>query len=503
MDKWASAGSLDNRELDNPSANNRRRRSLTDLNLTDINLATNSQVMITSSNAPSGSGGGAGTVPVPAEASSPDTPMEAECNARADLGAAQHQSFNARKMERKVDATSLVTDGTFFQTVRAEAERVGSMNPPGDTDVLRTFRGVRQQRAGENVNQYVTMSLDPTNLQCLSCSEEHPVLQGHKPVVIIVSDENFVPIWPGTEKDKCTVILRIEGGGLRELIDIFGDIFGRSGLPEGSVLLLGSLTHLHRYGVSRYARDWTETVMHVNRSWPSIRLGPLIPLAREDVPGGVARELTELASWFGRMYSGNIQGLAASWNKLVTTVVGNSTGHTVLTNPESYTVTLPVSLDARERAEPHTFVTRCSRPLVLKGIDKGQQSELLNAIAESLDADFHIRVGIGGNPVNASEGSGVKEPITRLILVGASNLHRIAKQLTDAGIEVVNLCTPGWIATPNNVATMTEKLSEIPISDGTAIIFDVFGNSTYRYVSYDGSVFLPVRAGGGTIFWVK
>ncbi len=48
MDKWASAGSLDKREPDNPSTDNRRRRSLADLNLTDLNLATNSQVMLSS-----------------------------------------------------------------------------------------------------------------------------------------------------------------------------------------------------------------------------------------------------------------------------------------------------------------------------------------------------------------------------------------------------------------------------------------------------------------------
>jgi len=318
--------------------------------------------------------------------------MDAESNIRAELGAAQHQSFNARRLARKAAATSLVTDGTFFQSIVAEQERVGSMNPPGDTDVLRTFRGVRQQRAGESVDQYITFSLDPSNLQCLSCAEEHPILQGHKPVVVILSDENFVPLWPNTDKEKCVVIIRIEGGGLLELTDTFSDVFGRSGLPEGSVLLLGSLTHLHRFGVSHYARDWTEMVMSMSRSWPSVRLGPLIPLIREDVPGGVARELTELASWFGRMYTGNIQGMAASWNMLVTTVVGNSIGHTVLTNQESYTMTLPVSLDSRGGVQPHTFVTRCSRPSVLKSIDQGQQNELLNAISEILDKDFHLRL---------------------------------------------------------------------------------------------------------------
>ena len=493
MDKWPSAGSLDKtgpeQDPDPLRGQHHRRRSLT-----DVGQVLEPQVVTSIA-----------TVPVPVVTGtgiSQPVPMEADCNIRAELGAAQHQSHNARRMGRKAAATSLVTDGTFFQSIVAEQERVGSMNPPGDTDVLRTFRGVRQQRAGENVDQYVTFSLDPSNLQCLSCAEEHPIIQGHKPVVVILSDENFVPLWPNTDKEKCVVVIRIEGGGLLELTDIFSDVFGKSGLPEGSVLLLGSLTHLHRFGVSHYAREWTKLVMSMSRSWPSVRLGPLIPLIREDVPGGVARELTELASWFGRMYTGNIQGLAASWNMLVTTVVGNATGHTVLTNQESYTMTLPVSLDARGGVQPHTFVTRCSRPSVLKSIDQGQQGELLNAISEILDKDFHIQVSIRGNSVNATEQIGVKGQINRIILVGASNLHRVAAQLSEAGLEVVNLCIPGWVATPAKVAEMIEKLATVPTGTDTAIIFDVLGNSTFRYESYDGSVLLPTKVGGGTTCWV-
>ena len=141
------------------------------------------------------------------------------------------------------------------------------------------------QRAGEMVNQYVTMSIDPSNLQCLSCASEHPVVQGNKPVSIVLSDETFIPTWPGTEADKCMVIIRIEGGSLGELVDICGDVFGRVGLPEGSVVMIGSISHLHRWGVSQYARDWTRLLMNMGRSWPTVRVAPLVPLIREDALG--------------------------------------------------------------------------------------------------------------------------------------------------------------------------------------------------------------------------
>jgi len=371
------------------------------------------------------------------------------------------------------------------------------MNPPGDTDVLKTFRGVRMQRNGEQVNQYVTMSLDPSNMYCLSCSEEHPIVQGNKPVTIVLSDENFVPMWPGTQADRCVAVLRIEGGSLQELIDLFGDVFGRSGLPEGSVVLLGSMTYLHQYGTSKYTREWTKILMQVGRSWPTVRVGPLTPVFREDVPGGVAREVIELAAWFSRMYTGNIQGMGAGWNKLITKVIENSTGGTTLTCPESYTVLLPASLDAHAQMLPHTYVTRSSRPLILKGTDKGFQTELLNALAETLGRDFQIPVGIGSNPVNATEKASVKGTIRRIILVGASNLHKVAQHLGGQGYDIVNLCVPGWMASPTSITNMCSQLSEVPMDDETAIVFDVFGNSTFRFENWDGSIFMPMKMGGG------
>jgi len=423
--------------------------------------------------------------------------MEEDLNVRADLGAAQFQSATARKMKCKIEATSIVTDNTFFSTVTVDPVKVGSMNPPGDSDVLHTFRGARMQRAGETVNQYITMSLDPSNMFCISCQEEHPIVRGNKPVTVILSDENFVPIWPGTDPDRCVVVIRIEGGMLNEMIDLFGEIFGRVGLPEGSVLLMGSLTYLHRHGVSEYARSWTRMVMQIGRSWPTVRVGPLIPLIREDVPGGVARDLVELAAWFFRVYTGNIQGMTSCWEKLVTKVVANSTGGTDLLNPESYVISLPGSLEEKAFCKPHIYVTKTSRPSVLKGIDKGSVSELLGALADTLDRDFQIKVGIGGNSENAPETQGAKETFKRFILVGASNLNRVGAHLEQSGSTVINLCTPGWMATPPNVTTMIERLSLTNPDENTVVIFDVFGNTTFRYENWDGSVFMPVKSGGG------
>jgi len=446
MERWSSAGTLDTTPA--PIQQPGRGRSLSDL--ANLAAASGPEKMQVTTSDDFNNPGGSGIV-------SP-TAMEEDSLTRADLGAAQHQSYTARKMEGKVSATSLVTDSTFFNTASADPERVGTMNPPGDKEVLKTFRGVRIHRAGEQVNQYVTMSLDPGNMHCLSCEKEHTVPQGGKPVTVVLSDENFIPMWPGKSPDGCVTVIRIEGGSLTELMDIFGDVFGRNGLPEGSVLLLGSLVHLHRYGAGQYAKDWTGILMKAGRSWPTVRICPLVPVIREDVPGSVARELFELAAWFARMYTGNMQGMKECWEKLITTVIDNGVGATTLLNPESYTIVMPSTLDDKSPLLPHTYVTKSSRPLNLKGFGKGQQLELLGAISDTLGRDFMIHAGIGSTSANATERSGAKESISKIILVGASNLHRVTRQLGELGYDVINLCVPGWVATPNNVTDMVKTV---------------------------------------------
>jgi hypothetical protein len=177
-----------------------------------------------------------------------------------------------------------------------------------------------------------------------------------------------------------------------ELVDFLSEILDRRYLPDGSVILIGSASYLSRVGTSIYAREWTLAVDKVGRKWPNARIGPLTPVIRTDSPGGIARELIELASWFAKMYVGRHEGFLDSWNVLVPKIMQNSEGHINLPLPESYTVSLPSSLAPNYLDRPSTFVSQNSRPSVLKGADKGTVGEILNSVAAVLHRDFNIKV---------------------------------------------------------------------------------------------------------------
>ena len=158
------------------------------------------------------------------------------------------------------------------------------------------------------------MSIDPRTLTCLVCEDEHDVLQGQgKPVVVILSDQNFVSAWPGTAPDKCVVVIRILNPSLMELMDLMLEIFDRKVLPAGSVVLAGSVSHLQGVGVSLYTREWTRFVCRVEGRWQNVRVCPLIPLITDTCPGGVGREVSLLAVWLLKVYGDSSEGLKDVW----------------------------------------------------------------------------------------------------------------------------------------------------------------------------------------------
>ncbi len=169
MEKWSRYGSMErlDRNPDQPALHRHQsHQSLHTLhnpdpaanyqvNASDFTVPMNTDTVRGQDKEPvAGEKGGTGSGSGSGSGSSQPTAMEEDPSTRADLGAAQFQSATARRLRGRIEATSIVTDSTFFSTVTADPVKVGSMNPPGDTDVLRTFRGARMQRAGENVNQY-------------------------------------------------------------------------------------------------------------------------------------------------------------------------------------------------------------------------------------------------------------------------------------------------------------------------------------------------------------
>ena len=137
------------------------------------------------------------------------------------------------------------------------------------------------------VNQNISLSFDPATLQCITCPTQYSILatgEGSAPPIMVFSDQNFLPIL--SKGSSCISITRLEDESLDELVvDLATEILYRQSIPVGSLLLLGSASHLHNVGTSIYAVDWCSAVAKVSAQLRNIKTLPLIPILRENGPG--------------------------------------------------------------------------------------------------------------------------------------------------------------------------------------------------------------------------
>jgi hypothetical protein len=82
----------------------------------------------------------------------------------------------------------------------------------------------------------------------------------------------------------------------------------------------------------------------------------------------------------------------------------------------------------------------------------------------------------------------------KIVLIGASNLNPCANHLEQAGYKVDNLCMPGWIASPDSIAKMSERVENANCNENYIYILDLPSNS-YHFEQFDGSISLSVKLG--------
>ncbi len=181
------------------------------------------------------------------------------------------------------------------------------------------------------------------------------------------SDQNFVSSVVSSTKE-CVNVVRIENATLFVLFETAKEILGNVTLPEGSIFMFGSVSHLSRMGTSSYAKDWTDITALAVETWHGSKVCPLIPLIVSECVGSVTRELNELSLWFEEIYDSDPQGLHEVWHGLVAAMERFSASATLLDVMDSYKVLLPGSLQCRTLNKPVTFCSSSSRPVTFLGL---------------------------------------------------------------------------------------------------------------------------------------
>ena len=354
------------------------------------------------------------------------------------------------------------------------------------------FVGSRVSKGEGLANQSISASFDPATLVCISCEKQHPLL-GNKPVCICVSDQNFLPNISGGR--NCVGVVRLENCSLREQTEIIQEIFSNCSFPAGSVILIGSATHLHRVGATLYALDWNTATLQLGKNLSNVQICPLIPLLGENIPGSLGRDLVRITAWLQKMYEGSILGLKEVWAVCAGFVA--SAVDTGLPSKTFEVVAMPAFLGPSPPLVPFRFVSTSSCHIDNAGFSVKAIEELARTLLIAIEKSFGIATFPEDTLVRDPRPvEGGKGPITNVILVGASNLGRVATHLEATGLKVVSCPIEGSIPADATLERIKQKLSEVQTDGGTAMIFDLFGNTCFRFEQPDGTMAVPIMLAG-------
>jgi hypothetical protein len=207
------------------------------------------------------------------------------------------QCSNAKQAEKTVNVYS--TSGTGIVSEPATVPRIRQMYWESENEMCITFHGARIMKGGKLVNECLTASFDPATLHCITCKDRHSIFgprsRSGYPTSFIFSDQNFPPSLGGGTGSNCVAVARLEDAKLGDLTNLILEIFEKSGPHPGSVLLIGSASHLFHEGVTSYASGWLCTLSRLNAKLKNVNICPLVPVLRDDCPGILVRDIELLS----------------------------------------------------------------------------------------------------------------------------------------------------------------------------------------------------------------
>jgi len=424
---------------------------------------------------------------------------------QVSLGGAYAQCKAAREASNRRTVVDISCNENAMVSSTLGGDRVGSMDRGVDKSIENCFKGARIEKNGVLVNQYLSCSFDPATLVCITCESEHRLLEGGEGTeCFCLTDQNFIATLPGSESKDCLKIIRIENASLIELANIFLEILEGKNVKPGTCVLVSSLSYLAKVGAAAYAAEWRVCVNMLTCKWAGILVCPVFPIHSSAIPGNLFGELLILHTWFRKIYSGTNQGLSSSWDKFAELLLEFSEGAGSLEQPELRTPLLPSSLDPAASFEVFHFSTSSTCPAVIFGFDRKATHELLLSLSTSLRRGFsfaaHPEAILARDLPAQPEGAKEAAKVLTIILAGASNLGSLKPIFEANGAIVIDLTKPGWMVTESNIESLQKELNAFADSEDTAVIFDLFGNSAYKFKHVDGSLVLPFKVGGGYHF---
>jgi len=192
----------------------------------------------------------------------------------------------------------------------------------------------------------------------------------------------------------------------------------------------------------------------------NLQVGPLITMPRENLSNDLAQGYIQLTYWYSKIFDKGILGLKEVWASFAGVVAMLTDG-----DPQSHvycTVALPESKNVRSNLKPTRFVSSKSCLTKTTGFDLKATWDLVRMLTAVLSRDFGIRCSPGINlQREPSTAEHAKDTLSKVILVGASNMRPMAANLSGRGPVVETMSLEGGIPTEHAIKKLRDSLKGV------------------------------------------
>jgi hypothetical protein len=279
-----------------------------------------------------------------------------------------------------------------------------------------------------------------------------------------------------------------------ELADLALEIFPK-GIPDNSIILMGSGTHLLRAGSSGYVRSWLAAAGKASRLGRSVQVCPLMPILDGISPGTIYRSIIEVYSWCADIFGSDSRGLGEVWARYIHDMRSCATGGHMLSSPQVYSLPFPADLnDSSSKLFAFSSTSTC--PDTVEGLGRKAIDDLLSFLITILNRDF--RANLAPEMTLPRDQPAYQSPGELTVcLMGGSHAGHTKPHLSALGAKVIDLSQPGWVCGTKSAQLLMARFAGTDRPKGTVYVFDILGNSSVRFLQSDDSDSLLVKMGGG------
>ena len=379
------------------------------------------------------------------------------------------------------------------QPAQAYPEGMGSIDTIGDTRQL-GCQNVHNLQTSSNFS----MSLDPATLQCLGCTEKHLFVRKDNPVCIVASDHNFAPVLPAKLGTDCIGILRVEDGTLQEITGMFRDVFRKhirpaGSLPPGSIVMVGSVSHMALYGLQQYAEDITRTLTIIGSEvGPGITVIPYVPIPLGGIMSDeLVRDMLDFDCWLLGSGLGELQTLPSTRELFWETVGGNTD---TVVDTGSRTLFLPTSI---RNPRKHRFMSGgVCPPAIIEPIGQVDESNIVTCLIGEVSGMLGLKLDASPDFARGGVSPICEHATGRVAFLGASHVQRMSALATACGSTNV-LLLPRWASDQSSAKIVAEATRAAKLGKDDILVIDVFSNSAYMGCDESGLPQRPEKGADG------